>query len=319
MHMNLEKLFVRLRNGDKRSAAQLMTLLENEVPNNEDALKRLYAMEGKGLVIGVTGWPGVGKSSLINRMAKVFLDGGKRVGIIAVDPTSALSGGGLLGDRIRLKDIEGKENLFIRSMATRGYQGGLSRSARAFVKVMEVLGCEVVFLETVGTGQDQITVSLVADTTIVVMAPGLGDYLQAIKSGILEVGDIFVVNKADRNEADRTVLDLESAIKMREKGGWRPYVVKTVAADGRGIEALITEVKRHAKYCTAEQDVLAAKIRAAKSEIRDALKTRLLDHFFPRNELKGERMTEYAREICERRVDPYIVAEILLIQKGILG
>jgi LAO/AO transport system kinase len=294
-----------------------MSLLENEGPNSEAALRRLYALEGKALVIGVTGWPGVGKSSLISRIAKVFLNEGKRVGIIAIDPTSPFSGGGLLGDRIRFKEIEGKENLFIRSVASRGHHGGLSRSARAFVKIMEAQGCEVILLETVGIGQDQITVSLVADTTIVVVAPGLGDYLQAIKSGIPEIGDIFVVNKADRNDADRAVQDLEAAVSMRQKEGWRPPVMKTIAADGTGVEALMREIVLHAAYRAAEKNVPATKILAAKNEIREAMKARLLDYFSGRDGLEDESMNRYARELCRRRIDPYVVADMILAEKSI--
>jgi LAO/AO transport system kinase len=314
----LDSLFEGLEKGDKKSASQLMSIIEDEGPESEAALKRLYTIEAKALVIGVTGWPGVGKSSLINHIAKAFLSKGKRVGIVAVDPTSPFSGGSLLGDRIRFKDIEGKEHLFIRSMATRGYHGGLSRAARAFVKVMEVLGSELVLLETVGIGQDQITISFIADTTLVVVAPGLGDYLQAMKSGILEAGDIFVVNKADRSDADRAVLDLETAIRITQKEDWRPPVVKTVAVDGTGIDTLIQEINRHALHRLAEQSVLSKKIRAAGEEIKEAVKSRLFDYYYGREDLGDKPMARYAHEICERHSDPYIVADILLVQKGIV-
>jgi LAO/AO transport system kinase len=315
--IDLNLLFAGLRKGEIRSASQMMTLIENESPESEAAVKQLYALPGKALVIGVTGWPGVGKSSLINRIAKAFLDQGKRVGVIAVDPTSPFSGGSLLADRVRFKDIEGRENLFVRSVASRGHHGGLSRSARAFTKVMEVMGCEVVLLETVGTGQDQVTVSLIADTTLVVVAPGLGDQLQAIKAGILEIGDIFVVNKADRQDADKAVLDLENAVGMRVKEGWCPSVVKTVAADGSGISELINEIRQHAAYCADAKNVLGIKIRAAKNEIREAVKSRLLDRFFGPEALKDEATSGYAQQICERRIDPYLVADMILEEKGI--
>lgn len=317
METNLDMLFTGLERGDKGSASRLMTLIEKEGPDGETALKRLYTLDSKALVIGVTGWPGVGKSSLISRIAKAFLGEGKRVGIVAVDPTSPFSGGGLLGDRIRLRDIEGRENLFIRSMASRGHHGGLSRSARSFVKVMEAMKCDVVLLETVGAGQDQITVSLIADTTIVVVAPGLGDYLQAIKSGILEIGDIFVVNKADRQDADKSAQDLESAMRMREKKGWRPSVVKTIAADGTGVEVLMKEIAGHATYCAGEQGSRARKIRAAKEEIREAVKSRLFSRFIGTDGLVDDPMNEYALEICERKMDPYAVADMILADKGI--
>jgi LAO/AO transport system kinase len=317
VNADMDRLFSGLERGEKGSASRLMSLIENEGPEGEAAVRRLYSLTRKALVIGVTGWPGVGKSSLISRMAKSFLDEGKRVGVVAVDPTSPFSGGGLLGDRIRLREIEGKEKLFIRSMATRGHQGGLSRSARSFVKVMEAMGCDVVLLETVGVGQDQIGVSLIADTTIVVVAPGLGDYLQAIKSGILEIGDIFVVNKADRPDADKSVQDMESAIRLRKKEGWCPSVVKTIAADGTGVEALMKEIAGHGAYCAAEQNVMARKVRAAGDEIREAVKTRLFQYFMGSNGSTDESMSRHAREICERKMDPYAVADMLLEERGI--
>ncbi len=316
--MNMEALFDRLEKGDKKAAGRLMTLLEDEGPDGDEALRRLYAGSGKATVIGVTGWPGVGKSSLVGRMAKVFLSEGKGVGIIAVDPTSPFSGGGILGDRIRFREIEGNERLFIRSVATRGCRGGLSHSARAFIKVLEVMGNDVVLLETVGIGQDQVSVGLVADTTIVVVAPGLGDYLQAIKSGVLEIGDIFVVNKADRFGADGAASDLEAAVRMRQTDGWRPIVVKTVAIDGRGVEALVTEIGRHHAYRAKEWGVPATKICAASEEIREAVGSRLLDHFYGSHGLKDDSMAQQALDVCERRIDPYVVADTILKERGIV-
>ena len=317
MQTDLENLFSRLREGDRRSASRIMTLIENEGPDRKDALQWLYRTEAKAVVVGVTGWPGVGKSSLITRIAKSFLDDGRKVGIIAIDPTSPLSGGGLLADRIRFREIDGTERLFVRSVASRGHHGGLSLYARAFVKVMEAMGCEVILLETVGVGQDQITVSLIADTTVVVVAPGLGDYLQAIKSGVLEVGDIFVVNKADRPDADKAVFDLEEAARMRAVGGWRPPVVKTIAAEKDGAEALMSEIARHVSYCREEKLPGTGKMRAARHEIRDAVESRLFEHFFGRGDLSGDLIDSLAGDICARRIDPYIIADMMLAKKGI--
>jgi LAO/AO transport system kinase len=306
-----------LQNGDKGSAGRIMTLIENRDPGSEEILKRLYAVKASALVIGVTGWPGVGKSSLINRIAKAFLDKDKRVGIIAVDPTSPVSGGGLLGDRIRFREIDGRAGLFIRSVASRGHHGGLSRAARAFVKIMEVMGCDIVIMETVGVGQDQITVSLIADTTIVVTAPGLGDFLQAIKSGILDVADVFVVNKADRRDADKAVQELESSLRMREQTGWHPSVIKTVASDGSGIDTLMEEIERHRVHCGTDEDVLTPKVRAAKHEIREAVKSRLLYHFYRQNGSVDALMERYAKGVCERKVDLGMVADMILAEKGV--
>ncbi len=317
MNADLEKLLSGVKRGDKRSASRLMTLIENEGPESEEALKQLYSAAGKALVIGVTGWPGVGKSSLISRIAKVYLKEGERVGIVAIDPTSPFSGGSLLGDRLRFREIEGHDNLFIRSAASRGYHGGLSRSARSFTTVMEAMGYDVIILETVGIGQDQIAVSLIADTTIVVVAPGLGDHLQAIKAGVLEVGDIFVVNKADRPDADRAVQDLESAIRLRDKAGWFPPVLKTTAANGSGVAELVQEIGRHRAHCSTLDGTSSAKIEAAKNEIVEALKFRLYRHFFDSEGLCEGLDSKYASQLCERKNDPYIIADLILEERGI--
>lgn len=317
MKPDLKALLSGVEKGDKRSASRLMTLIEDEGPESEEALKVLYAFTGKALVVGITGWPGVGKSSLINQIAKVYLKEGKRVGIVAVDPTSPFSGGSLLGDRLRFREIEGHGNLFIRSAASRGYHGGISRAARSFTMVMEAMGYDVIILETMGIGQDQIAVSLIADTTIVVVAPGLGDHLQAIKAGILEIGDIFVVNKADRPDAERAVQDLESAIRLRDKAGWSPPVLKTVAANGSGIHELVQQIGRHRAQCSALGSVPSAKIEAAKSEIAEALRRRLYEHFFGRQTPNESVEAKYARQLCEGKNDPYLIADLILAEKGI--
>ena len=307
--MSLDTLFRGIQEGDKRSASKLMTLIENEGQEGERALKQLYTLDGHALVIGITGWAGVGKSSLISRLAGAFLDQGKKVGVIAVDPTSPFSGGGLLGDRLRFRNIDGYERLFIRSVASRGHHGGLSRSSRAFVKIMEVMGLDVVILETVGIGQEQVGVSLIADTTVVVLAPGLGDFLQAIKSGILEIGDIFVVNKADRPDVDKTVQDVDAAIRMREKTGWRPVVMKTVAIDGSGIVELLTEIEKHGNYRETEKEDPGPKIKAASEVIKEAIKARLLDAYLREDRARSRSIRMSAREVLMRRVDPYLIAD----------
>jgi LAO/AO transport system kinase len=310
----IDELFTGLSQGDKKSASRLMTLLENDDESAEEALKRLYASERRAFVIGITGWPGVGKSTLVSKLAKCFLDEGRKVGIIAVDPTSPFSGGGLLGDRIRFRNIDGDERLFIRSAASRGHHGGLSRAARAFVRIMEVMGLDVVFLETVGIGQDQIGVSLVADSTIVVLAPGLGDYLQAIKSGILEAGDIYVVNKADRPDADKAVQHIEGLIQMQEKTGWRPKVLKTTALDGGGIGDLVNEIALHGAYCRTETAGQIRKVRAARHELKEAVKSRLLERLTRKYPALAESLEGFAPDICGRRTDPFLVADSILAE-----
>ena len=286
-----------------------MTLIENEGQEGERALKQLYTLDGRALVVGITGWAGVGKSSLISRLAGAFLDQEKKVGVIAVDPTSPFSGGGLLGDRLRFRNIDGYERLFIRSVASRGHHGGLSRSSRAFVKIMEVMGLDVVILETVGIGQEQVGVSLIADTTVVVLAPGLGDFLQAIKSGILEIGDIFVVNKADRPDVDKTVQDVSAAMRMREKTGWRPVVMKTVATDGTGIQDLLMEIEKHRDYRMTGNEASGAKLKATCEVIKEAIKARLLDDYLREDRTRAEVIERNACEVLMRKVDPYLIAD----------
>ena len=317
MQHDLNSLLSGVKRGDKQSAARLMTILEDNGPGSDEALKWLYSSSRKALVVGVTGWPGVGKSSLIGRIAKVYLNEGKRVGIIAIDPTSPFSGGSLLGDRLRLREIEGHKNLFIRSAASRGHHGGLSRSARSFTVVMEAMGYDVIILETMGIGQDQVAVSLIADTTIVVVAPGLGDQLQAIKAGVLEIADIFVVNKADRADTERAVQDLESAIRLRDRSGWSPPVLKTIAATGSGVEELVREINRHGAHCSTVDGRSTTKFEAAKNEIIEALRSSLYEHFFGPSGLNEDVANKYARELCERKIDPYMLAGLILAEKGI--
>jgi LAO/AO transport system kinase len=318
--VDLDALFDEVESGNRRSAGVLMSLVEDGASfagsESCSALRRLYASRSRALVIGVTGWPGVGKSSLINRLGRAFLDDGKKVGIIAIDPTSPFSGGSLLGDRIRFRDIEGEKNVFIRSMASRGHHGGISRSARALVKTMEAMGIDIVVVETVGIGQDQVEVSLVADTTIVVVAPGLGDYLQAFKSGILEIGDIFVVNKADRDDADKAVSDLESALGLKESGGWRPPVIKTIAADGSGVGEVMIELMRHGAFREKKTETPATKLRAAADEIREAIKNRLLEDFLERQGSRMQVTERQAEAICRRQADPSLIAEEIVGSRG---
>jgi len=315
--LDLETLFESLRSGNRRTGGLVMSLIEDCHPQKEEILKRLYECTNRALAIGVTGWPGVGKSSLIKGLAQAFLDKGHKVGIIPVDPTSPFSGGSLLGDRVRLREIEGRENLYIRSMASRGHPGGLANSARALVKIMETMGYDVVLMETVGAGQDQTNVALIVDTTIVVVAPGLGDRLQAIKSGILEVGDILVVNKGDRLGADGTAADLLNAVMMGERKGWHPPVIKTVALESKGIEELMAEIARHAAHSAAEGSAKARKHRAAENEIVEAIKTRLFERFFNGEDPIGKSMSEYAARLCERKSDPLILADAILREKDI--
>jgi LAO/AO transport system kinase len=329
--------------GDRRAVARLITMIENDGDEARGALADLYPHTGQAHIVGVTGAPGTGKSTLVNELAKVYRrDNGqpahstKTVGIIAVDPTSPFSGGAILGDRIRMRELSGDPGIFIRSMATRGSLGGLARATTDTIKVLDAAGYQVIFVETVGAGQSEVDIAKAAHTIIVVQAPGLGDDIQAIKAGILEIADIFAVNKADREGADNTVmalqmlLDLDHASRptlhhgtvMKDVGqvgnlsqeqAWRPPILKTVALHSQGIEAVAEAIEAHLAYLKESQTLYRREREHIESEINDTLQQELMRRLLSRVE-QGE-LDELIERVGRRELDPYSAARKLIERK----
>nr|MDQ3611662.1 methylmalonyl Co-A mutase-associated GTPase MeaB [Actinomycetota bacterium] len=253
-----------------RAVARLISLIEDASPALREAMALLAPRAGHARVVGVTGSPGVGKSTSTNALVAAYRRQGKTVGVLAVDPSSPFSGGALLGDRVRMQEHATDDGVFIRSMASRGHLGGLSWAAPQALRVLSAAGCDVVLIETVGVGQAEVEVAALADTTLVLLAPGMGDGIQAAKAGILEVADVFVVNKADRDGADTVVRDLRYMLSLgdrRTDDGWRVPIVKTVAARGEGVEDVLAEIERHGAWLAGNGQLLARRQRRAADEV----------------------------------------------------
>jgi len=308
----------KVRQGDIRAAARLIRDIDDGVPKAKECLKQLFPHTGRAYILGVTGSPGVGKSTLTDRLVKHLRDQGRTVGVLAVDPTSPFSGGAILGDRVRMQRHSTDEGVFIRSMATRGQFGGLTQSTRGAVLVLDAMGKDVIIVETVGVGQDEVDIARTADTTVIVMAPGLGDDIQALKAGILEVGDIFVVNKADREGADKAVQELcamidlgsDTALGRRE---WTPPIVKTVATRGEGIAELWAEIDRHGKFLAESQSEYYRRLNRLKRklELIDLVKQGVVDAVLKKMEETGD-LDRCVDDLLARRSDPYTLSEQIL-------
>jgi LAO/AO transport system kinase len=306
----------RVLQGEVRAAARLMRDIDDGMASAVNELKQLYSHTGKAYVVGITGPPGAGKSTLVDQITAAYRKLGKRVGIVAVDPTSPFTGGAILGDRIRMNRHSDDEGVFIRSLATRGHLGGVSRSTADVVNVMDAMGMDVVIIETVGVGQDEIDIVRLAHTTVVVMVPGMGDDIQAIKAGILEIGDVFIVNKADRPEADRAVRDLAVMLEMNPDKdlGWRPKVMKTEATANKGIDELLVELEAHNSHlhATGEIELLMEKKNA--SLFIEILKERLFAEVYNHINLDG-RFRSIIDGMKNRQIDPYTAVEVIIAEK----
>jgi LAO/AO transport system kinase len=299
--------------GDIRAAARLMRDVDDGFASALAELKILYPYTGKAYIIGITGPPGAGKSTLTDQITAVFRRQGKRVGIVAVDPTSPFTGGAILGDRIRMNRHADDAGVFIRSLATRGALGGISRSTGEVVNIMDAMGMDVVIIETVGVGQDEIDIVRLAHTTAVVMVPGMGDDIQAIKAGILEIADVFVVNKADRDGADRTARDLAVMLEMgnRRAGEWLPRVMQTEASRGVGIDELVAEFENHQNYLFTSGVIERFTAEKNAAVFTDMLKERLFRQLYDALVADGS-FSRIVAGMASRAVDPYSAVENIL-------
>ncbi|MGP3667166.1 MAG: methylmalonyl Co-A mutase-associated GTPase MeaB [Candidatus Bathyarchaeota archaeon] len=319
LHEDVDEFVKKVLNGETRAIARLITLIEEGNSEAMNVLAKLHTYTGKAHVIGVTGPPGVGKSCLIDRLIREYRKKGLSVGVLAVDPTSPFTGGALLGDRIRMKEHSTDSGVFIRSMGSRGSLGGLSRATGYAVKVLDASGKDVVIIETVGAGQTQIDVIKYAYTVVLVLMPKLGDEIQAMKTGIYEIGDIFVVNKADQDNADQTVREIEEYVeydyeKLKERGFhkiWKKPVVKTIAVRGDGIDKLVEEIDNHKNFLVESGMMEKLKMEKNKLEVLEILSQKIYEHVLKKANIDGE-FKNVLSKVTSGEVDPYSAANLLL-------
>jgi len=310
----IDELIERMLKGDKKATARLITLVENDEEKAREIIKKIYPHTGNAYIIGITGPPGSGKSTLIDKLIKKARDEGKIVGVIAIDPTSPFTGGALLGDRIRMQGHSTDPGVFIRSMATRGSLGGLAKATNDAIKILDAYGCDVIFVETVGVGQIEVDIVKTADTVVLVTVPGLGDDIQAIKAGLMEIADIFVVNKADREGAEATMFELELMLDLEkekwERKGWRPPVVSMVAFTDRGIDKLWEAINKHRAFLSESGEIEKKRKFRVEEEIKAIVSSTIARKI---GEMMGD--SEIARlieRIVSRELDPYSAADLVL-------
>lgn len=309
---DLDHLVSAAREGDPRSVGRLITLVEDGSPQLRELMALLAPTSGSAHVVGLTGAPGVGKSTSTSALVHAFRERSRRVGVLAVDPSSPFSGGALLGDRIRMQEHATDPDVFIRSMASRGHLGGLASATPQAIRVLAASGCDPVLVETVGVGQSEVEIAGEADTTVILLAPGMGDGIQAAKAGILEVGDIFVVNKADRDGADQTARELRHMISLgqRAKGEWRPPVLRTVASNGTGIPELVDALDQHREWLEESGAGVERRARRARSEIEGIALAALQARFAAIGRHSG--LDALATEVAEGRLDAFSAADQLV-------
>ncbi len=303
----LERLFA----GDTRSVARAITKIENGGRDASELMKAIFPKTGNAVVIGITGSPGAGKSSLVDKLAFYYKEKGEKIGIIAVDPSSPFSGGAILGDRIRMQTLGLDKNVFIRSMATRGNLGGLSRSTVDAVAVLDAAGFDKVIVETVGVGQDEVEIVKTADVSVVILVPGMGDDIQAIKAGIMEIGDVFVINKADREGVLRTEKELEALLSLAHRPDfWHPPIVKTVATENKGIEELSEAIESYYEFQRKEEN-LERRTSIARWRLLELLREKLLADVLSKDGT-SDKLDRLAQEIAEKKNNPYSAVEEIL-------
>ena len=306
-----------VRAGEARAVSRAITAIENHAPEAEQLLRLLFPHTGRAYLTGVTGAPGTGKSTLVDRLAAYHRKRQEQVGVIAVDPTSPYSGGAILGDRIRMQGHAGDAGTFIRSMATRGFLGGLARATAEVALLLDAAGKKQVLIETVGVGQDEIDIVRLADCVLVVLVPGLGDDIQNMKAGLMEIGDIFVLNKADREGADRLEQQLLAMLSLvMPRDGWQPPVIRTVATENQGIEELAAAVKRFEKHFEVSGERKRKHLEHWKKRLVELLESRLLERALggPQGEA---RLAELAGEVAERKKDPFTAVNEILKRTGL--
>ncbi len=304
----MDELLVRARDGDTRSIARLITRIENGGPDAIGTLRQIASLAGGARVIGITGAPGSGKSTTTSALIGYLRGRGERVAVLAVDPSSPFTGGALLGDRIRMQQHATDPGVYIRSMASRGHLGGLAATTPQVVRVLDAVGFDVVIIETVGVGQSEVEIAATADTSVVLVAPGMGDSVQAAKAGILEIGDVFAVNKADRDGADSTARELRHMIDLGSGGEWKPPVVKTIASTGEGIEALVEAIDEHGRWLETSGERHQRRLRRIREEITALVLGTVREQVAGRA-ADLDRLTE---EVLDGRSDPFAAAERIL-------
>lgn len=298
----------RLHTGDARALARAISTVENRSAGWGELLKAVFPKTGNARILGLTGAPGAGKSTLVDQLAKQYRKENRTVGIIAVDPTSPYTGGAILGDRIRMQDHFADPGIYIRSMATRGSLGGLARATADVATVLDAAGRDLIMIETVGVGQDEVDIVRLADITIVILVPGMGDDVQSIKAGIMEIADIFVINKSDRDGADRVEREIRALQSLAVRGDhWTPPIVKTVASEGKGIDQLAKAIGDYEAYLQRENLVLQHKVQNWQERLVEMLRDTLLER--AREQLGNGNAMRYAAEVAEHKRDPYTLVE----------